>query len=118
MTEQNKALDQEFLYKALIEICYRIERCGASPELTHAVSMVSDLIQAIGNKWNPSNNYALERVKSELGMYPACKGKNCSATDGISHSNECQDEHDASYIEDDIDRTAKRNHVITFGSEI
>ena len=26
---------------------------------------------------------------------PACRGRNCGATDGISHSQECRDEHDA-----------------------
>lgn len=66
MTEQNKATDQEFLFAALGEIVDRIERCGASPGLTHAVSLASDLRQAIGNQWNPGNKYALERVQKEL----------------------------------------------------
>lgn len=66
MTEQNKALDQEFIFFALGEITNRIERCGASPELTHAVSLASDLRMAIGNQSNPANNYALERVQKEL----------------------------------------------------
>lgn len=26
--------------------------------------------------------------------YPACKGKNCGCTDGVSHSLECQQEHE------------------------
>lgn len=26
--------------------------------------------------------------------YPACKGRNCGCTDGVSHSPECQQEHD------------------------
>jgi hypothetical protein len=66
MTEQNNATDQEFLFVALGEIVNRIERCGASPELTNSVSLASDLRQAIGNQWNPANTYALERVKAEL----------------------------------------------------
>lgn len=66
MTEQNKAIEQEFLFQAIGEIINRIEKCGASIELTHAVSLASDLHSAIGNKWNPANSYALERVKTEL----------------------------------------------------
>ena len=66
MTEQNKSIDPEFLFLALREIANRIERCGASPELTHAVSMTSDLMQAVGNKSNPGNSYALERVAAAL----------------------------------------------------
>jgi hypothetical protein len=68
MTEQNKATDEEFLFMALGEIVDRIERCGASTELTNAVSLASDLRQAIGNQWNPANAYALERVKAALGV--------------------------------------------------
>ena len=30
---------------------------------------------------------------SETRQYPACKGKNCGCTDGLSHSTECQQEH-------------------------
>jgi hypothetical protein len=66
MTEQNKALDPEFLFAAIGEIVDRIERCGASPELTHAVSLASDLRQAIGNQWNKANEYALQRVQAAL----------------------------------------------------
>lgn len=54
------------VYRALQEIGYRIERCGASVELTHAVSLVSDLRQAIGNVWNPPDKYAAERVRVVL----------------------------------------------------
>lgn len=35
--------------------------------------------------------------------YPACKGKNCGCTDGVSHSAECAQEHN-----DAIDGTAQR----------
>ena len=31
---------------------------------------------------------------SEAREYPACKGRNCGCTDGRSHSQECQQEHD------------------------
>jgi hypothetical protein len=67
----NKAIDQEFLFAALSEIIARIERCGASPELTHAVSLASDLLLAIGNQWNPPSPYAFERVHKELAINKA-----------------------------------------------
>ncbi len=117
MTEQNKATEQEFLFAAMGEIVNRIERCGASIELTHAVSLASDLRQAIGNQFNPANSYALDRVKKEIGFYPVCNGKNCGATDGISHSFECAEEHDECYREDNLDRAARRNHIMIHGSE-
>ena len=60
-------VDQELLYKTLGEIIDRIEACGASVELTRAVSLTSDLSQAIGNKYNPSDPYALIRVIKEVG---------------------------------------------------
>ena len=66
MTEQYKTADREFLFSVLGEIVSRIERCGASLELTSAVSLAFDLKQAIGNQWNPANPYALERVCAEL----------------------------------------------------
>lgn len=59
-------IDQEFLFKVLEEITNRIEKCGASIELTNAVSLVSDLRQAIGNKYNPASEYALKRVIDAL----------------------------------------------------
>lgn len=55
-------INQELLFKALREIGDRIEACGASPELTHAVSLTSDLRQAVGNQHNPASPYALLRV--------------------------------------------------------
>jgi hypothetical protein len=33
-------------------------------------------------------------VDAEARGYPACKGKNCGCTDGMSHSPECRQEHD------------------------
>lgn len=57
---------QDFIYKALGEIINRIEACGASTELTNAVSLAADLKQSIGNKFNPANTYAFERVKKQL----------------------------------------------------
>lgn len=55
-------LKQEFIYKVLGEIMGRIEACGASPELTHAVTLTSDLRSALGNQENPANPYSLLRV--------------------------------------------------------
>ena len=55
-------IDQEILYKALGEIVDRIEKCGASPELTDVVSFASELRCAVGNQFNPANVYSLTRV--------------------------------------------------------
>ena len=59
-------IDQEVLYKALGEIVDRIEKCGASPELTDAVSLTSDLRSAVGNEFNPANVYSLTSVLEEI----------------------------------------------------
>ena len=56
-------LNKELIFDALGEIIDRIERCGASLELTNAVTLASDLRQAIGY---PGNKYALERVLAAL----------------------------------------------------
>lgn len=53
-------------YTALRELVQRIEKCGASVELTHAVTLCSDLASAIGNRWNPRDKYAEQRVRDEL----------------------------------------------------
>ena len=88
-------IDQDLVYMALIEICHRIEKCGASVELTSAVSLASDLSQAIGNKSNPPNIYALDRVKQELCIYPYTKEKH----------------------EDNLDKEARRNHRMIHGND-
>lgn len=62
----HRVIDQEFIFAALGEIINRIELCGASVELTHAVSLASDLRQAVGNKHNQANSFAFERVKLSL----------------------------------------------------
>ena len=59
-------INQETLYKAVGEIVDRIEACGASIEITHAVSFASDLRQAIGNQYNPADPYSLCRVVDVL----------------------------------------------------
>jgi hypothetical protein len=58
------------LYEAMREVINRIERCGASVELTHAVTLASDLLQAIGNRWNPPDKYAAQRVRAALPPKP------------------------------------------------
>lgn len=57
-----KSIKRKNIYKALEEISARIEVCGASPELTHAISLVTDLRCAIGNEFNTPDEYALNRV--------------------------------------------------------
>jgi rRNA maturation protein Nop10 len=59
-------MEQELLFAALGELTNRIEKCGASPELTHAVTLCSDLRMAIGNKWNPADRFAEQRVLDAL----------------------------------------------------
>jgi len=55
-------INQETLYKVIGEIVDRIEACGASVELTNAVSLASVLRRAIGNEYNPADPYSLCRV--------------------------------------------------------
>lgn len=59
-------LGRDELFAALRELSYCIEACGASPELTHAVSLCGDISSAVGNQWNPSNPYAADRVRDAL----------------------------------------------------
>ena len=61
----------ELAWPALRELVDRIERCGASPDLTHAVTLASDLMRTVGNKWNPRDKYADERVRATLPKVPA-----------------------------------------------
>lgn len=59
-------LNQEELFAALMELTQRIEACGASVELTHAVTLCSDIRGAVGNKWNPADPYAADRVRTAI----------------------------------------------------
>ncbi len=61
-------LPRPAIFAALRELSYRIERCGASPELTFAITLCSDLSGAIGNKWNPPDPYAAARVTAALAI--------------------------------------------------
>lgn len=56
----------DLAHPALRELCARIEKCGASPELTNAVTLCSDLCSAIGNEWNQRDRQAEDRVRAEL----------------------------------------------------
>lgn len=58
---------QALIYSALSKLCEKIELCGASPELTDAVSLCSDLQMAVGNKFNPPDEHALNRVAEQFG---------------------------------------------------
>lgn len=62
---------QEFVFEALSELTRRIEACGASVELTNAVILCSDLKMAIGNRWNPADRYAEDRVRAMLAAAPS-----------------------------------------------
>lgn len=90
MTEETKAADgapsgvsdstqllSDEIHAAVMEIVDRIERCGASPELTHAVTMASTLAQAIGNRWNPPNKCAAERVRAVVWFNAKLNGLFC-----------------------------------------
>ena len=61
----------ELAYQALRELVNRIERCGASVELTHAVTLAADMQQAVGNRWNPRDKYAEARVRHSLATTPS-----------------------------------------------
>jgi hypothetical protein len=56
-------LDQEELFQSLGKLIERIEACGGSTALTHAVMLAADIRHAIGNQWNPANEYAAQRVR-------------------------------------------------------
>jgi len=63
--EESAAL-LELMWPALRELCLRIEACGASEPLTQAVILASDLLSATGNRWNPRDKYAEQRVRAAL----------------------------------------------------
>lgn len=59
---------RELLYDALLQLCGRIEACGASPELTRAVVLASALARAVGNPRNPPGEFALDHLLIEMGL--------------------------------------------------
>lgn len=59
------------LHRALYALCLRIEACGASPALTEAVTLASDLMRAVGNPDNPADPYAADRVRQAVAKLPS-----------------------------------------------
>lgn len=77
-------LPREALYGALRELVRRIEVCGASPELTNASSLACDLMDTVGNQFNPPRPDAVARVTAALAATPVqkCPHPGCEFTDG------------------------------------
>jgi hypothetical protein len=65
-TSDEDAALLEMCHGTLRELVNRIEKCGASLELTRAVMLCSDLMMAVGNRWNPRDKDAAQRVRDEL----------------------------------------------------
>lgn len=63
--EESAAL-LELLWTALGELCERIEVCGASVQITHAVVLANDLRRSVGDMWNTRDKYAEQRVRAAL----------------------------------------------------
>lgn len=61
-----KPLSPQEFYDAMQELTDRIEACGASPALTHAVTLSSDIARAAGDVHNPHDPYAADRVRTAL----------------------------------------------------
>lgn len=59
-------LTQDEIHAALGLAMQKIEAAGASVELTAAVTIVGDCREAVGNKWNPANEYAARRVRDAI----------------------------------------------------
>lgn len=59
-------LSQQELYDAIQELTDRIEACGASTALTHAVILSSDIARATGDVRNPHDPCAADRVRAAL----------------------------------------------------
>lgn len=64
---EKPTLSREEIYEALGELINRIEACGASPQLTNAVVLASDIKQSIGNRYNTPNEFAANCVRQALG---------------------------------------------------
>lgn len=52
-------LDSELIYEVLDNAIEKVESCGASPELTDVVSLLSDLRRCVGNKYNRPDPYSI-----------------------------------------------------------
>lgn len=61
--------EQELIFAALLELGDRIEKCGGSPELTHALTLCCAIRGAIGNRWNPpdenSRTYLINNIPEQ-----------------------------------------------------
>ena len=60
-------LNQEELWAALGHLCRKIEACGASPELTAAVTLASDIRWSVGSKDNRPLDNAYSEVLKVIG---------------------------------------------------
>jgi hypothetical protein len=56
-----RKLESDKVFAALQHSIDMIEKCGASPELTAAVSFTSGLMGAFGNRWNAPRDYAVKQ---------------------------------------------------------
>lgn len=63
-------LNQEELFEALVLLAQKIEECGASPELTDAVILASDLSASVGNRFNRSDPDRAKMVRAKLKPQP------------------------------------------------
>lgn len=61
-------LIQEEIFEALGIAIDKIESAGASPQLTDAVILVSDLRAAIGNQFNPAQSERAKMVRAKLNL--------------------------------------------------
>ena len=57
---------REFVFAVLGKLVDRIEACGASPALTNAAILASDLRSAVGNQWNKPDPHAAQRALQAL----------------------------------------------------
>jgi hypothetical protein len=57
---------RDLLYGALTLAMQKVERLGASKELTDLVVLLGNVKSVIGNRWNPANPYALKPLVTAL----------------------------------------------------
>lgn len=59
-------LSQQEVYAAMGILIAKIEKCGASTELTSAVVLAGDIRRAVGNRWNHPSEFAADQVRSAI----------------------------------------------------
>jgi len=64
--QSDSQLTQNETYEALAMLMEKIEAAGASPELTDAVVIASDLRASIGNRWNPSSPERAKLIRDKM----------------------------------------------------